>query len=90
MTKELHSELAQILIREDQIQKRVSELAAPISEDYRNEGSIMLVSILKGSFMFVSDIVRQLTIPHYVDFMALSSYGMSSESGAVRVLLDLN
>ena len=86
---ELYREFERILVTADDIQTRVSELAAQISEDFRGKGSIVLVGILKGAFMFVSDLARQLTIPHYIDFMALSSYGSKAVSGAVRILLDL-
>lgn len=86
---ELYPEFERILLKEEEIQARVDELAAQISKDYEGQGSIVLICILKGSFMFTSDLVRRLTIPHYVDFMALSSYGASAVSGAVRVLLDL-
>ncbi|MBW8011499.1 MAG: hypoxanthine phosphoribosyltransferase [Chloroflexi bacterium] len=85
----LYNEFERVLVDEDTIQSRVTELAAQISAEYKDAGSIVLVGILKGSFMFMADLVRQLTIPHYVDFMSLSSYGTSTESGAVRVLLDL-
>jgi len=86
---ELYREFERILVTEDDIQTRVGELAAQISEDFRGKGSIVLIGILKGAFMFVSDLARQLTIPHYIDFMALSSYGSKAVSGAVRILLDL-
>jgi hypoxanthine phosphoribosyltransferase len=85
----LYPEFEKVLVEEEVIQRRVSEMAAEISNDYRGQGSIVLVGILKGCFMFVSDLARQLTIPHYIDFMALSSYGSKTISGAVRVLLDL-
>jgi hypoxanthine phosphoribosyltransferase len=86
---QLYPEFERILVTEEQIQARVSELAVEISKDFKGKGSIVLVSILKGAFMFTSDLVRQLKIPHYVDFMALSSYGSKAVSGAVRILLDL-
>ncbi len=85
----LYPEFERILVTEEEIQNRVSELAEQISEDYQGKGSIVLVSILKGSFMFTADLARRLTIPHYIDFMALSSYGHTAISGAVRILLDL-
>ncbi|MBT3240901.1 MAG: hypoxanthine phosphoribosyltransferase [Chloroflexi bacterium] len=85
----LHSEFERILVTEEEIQNRLDELAAEISDDYRGKGSIVLVGILKGSYMFMADLARRLTIPHYIDFMALSSYGSKTVSGAVRVLLDL-
>ncbi len=86
---ELYEEFERILVDEETIQNKVSELAAKISKDFEGKGSIVLVSILKGSFMFTADLARQLTIPHYIDFMALSSYGSKAISGAVRILLDL-
>ncbi|MBN2045865.1 MAG: hypoxanthine phosphoribosyltransferase [Anaerolineales bacterium] len=85
----LYHEFERILVTEEQIQERVKQLAARISEDYAGMGSIVLIGILKGSFMFTADLARHLTIPHYIDFMALSSYGHSAVSGAVRILLDL-
>lgn len=86
---ELYPEFEQVLVAEEAIQQRVEQLAAQISDEYRGMGSIVLVGILKGCFMFVSDLARRLTIPHYIDFMAVSSYGSKTISGAVRVLLDL-
>jgi hypoxanthine phosphoribosyltransferase len=85
----LYPEFKRILVSEDDIQRRVTEMAAEISKDYKGQGSIILVAVLKGAYMFVADLARQLTIPHYIDFMALSSYGSKSVSGAVRILLDL-
>lgn len=86
---ELYNEFERILVDEATIQKRVSELAAQISKDFKGKGSIVLVGILKGAFMFTADLAPQLTIPHYIDFMSLSSYGSKAVSGAVRILLDL-
>ena len=87
--EKLYPEFERILVTEEQIQQRVDELAAQISADYQGKGSIVLIGILKGSFMFTADLARRLTVPHYIDFMALSSYGQSAVSGAVRILLDL-
>jgi hypoxanthine phosphoribosyltransferase len=77
------------IISEAQIKERVAELAAQISEDYAQKQPLYLVGILKGAFIFLADLSRRLTIPHAVDFMALSSYGKSAKSGAVRILMDL-
>jgi hypoxanthine phosphoribosyltransferase len=85
----LHPDLAQILISADDIQTRVEALANQISQDYRDVDQIYIVGILKGAFIFLSDLTRQLQAPHVVDFMALSSYGKSTSSGAVRILMDL-
>lgn len=86
---QLPSDLARILIAEEAIQTRVKELANEISKDLRGVESLYLVGILKGAFIFLADLARQLQIPHSVDFMALSSYGKSTTSGAVRILMDL-
>ena len=86
----LHPDLARIILSEDQIQQRNTELAARISADYADVDKLYLIGILKGAFIFLADLARRLTIPHTVDFMALSSYGHSSvHSGEVRILMDL-
>jgi len=83
-------DLERILLTQEDIQLRVAELAKQISEDYRQQDNIYLIGILKGAFIFLADLVRELTIAHTVDFMALSSYGNSAtSSGAVRILMDL-
>jgi len=86
---EIPLDIEYVLIDEEQIEKRVQELADQISKDYKDAGQIYIVGILKGAFIFMADLTRRLQIPHIVDFMALSSYGLSSESGAVRILMDL-
>jgi len=78
------------LISEERIRARVVELAERISRDYAGAGEVLLVCVLKGAFMFLADLTRALTIPHRVDFMALSSYGVKGmRQGAVRLVLDL-
>ena len=77
-----------ILISEENIKQRVSELAEQINNDYDNKNPI-LVGVLKGSFIFLADLVRNLTIPHQVDFLGLASYNNDSSSGVVRVNSDL-
>ncbi len=85
-----HSDINKILIDEETILKRIDELASQIERDYADVNNIMIISILKGSFMFTSDLVKRLSIPHIVDFMALSTYGDESQSsGEVRVIMDL-
>jgi len=86
---ELHPDLARILVPEDTIQAHVKVLAHQISLDYADKGPIYLVGVLRGAFIFLSDLTRHLTIPHIVDFMSVSSYGKSTESGVVRIVLDL-
>jgi len=82
-------DLERTLISSEQIEKRVKELAGQISNDYKDADRLYMVGILKGAFIFMADLTRQLSIPHVVDFMALSSYGKTTESGAVRILMDL-
>jgi len=79
------------LISAESIAARVGELAARIDEDYAGTDELVLIGILKGSFIFLADLVRRLTIPHRVEFMAVSSYGdrESDESGAVRLIMDV-
>ena len=86
---DLHPDLARILVSSEQIAQRVKELAEQISNDYRQSDRLYIIGILKGAFIFLADLTRQLTIPHAVDFMALSSYGKNTTSGAVRILMDL-
>ena len=87
---ELHPEIERILISEETIQRRVSELAAQINADYADVDELILVGILKGAFIFLADLTRRLHVPLMVDFMALSTYGMGAEiSGAVRIIMDL-
>jgi hypoxanthine phosphoribosyltransferase len=78
-----------ILISEHDIQRRVSELAAEISRDYEGK-EVTLVGVLKGAFIFLSDLARHLDVRNTIEFMSVSSYGMgTTSSGAVRVLMDL-
>ncbi len=79
-----------ILIPEDRLQARVAELGAQISRDYAGK-DLLLLAVLKGSVLFLSDLMRQIAVPHSVDFMAVSSYGEGVESsGVVRILKDLD
>ncbi|MDT8307516.1 MAG: hypoxanthine phosphoribosyltransferase [Anaerolineae bacterium] len=88
--RELPSDLRRILFSQETIAARVAELAAQISADYAGSDRVLLVGVLKGAFIFLADLARQLTVPHTVDFMALSSYGqLGAVSGAVRLLMDL-
>jgi len=88
--KEISDQLTRILLPADVIELRVSTLARQISQDYADVDQLYMIGILKGAFIFLADLSRQLTIPHVVDFMALSSYGMkATQSGAVRIIMDL-
>jgi hypoxanthine phosphoribosyltransferase len=86
----LDDDISTILVDEATIQRRVQELGAAISQAYAGQ-DLVLVSVLKGSIIFMADLVRAITIPHEIDFMATSSYGAAtSSSGVVRILKDLN
>jgi len=85
----LHPDLSRVIISADQIQTRVEELADKINHDFAGVEQLYMVGILKGAFMFLADLTRHIEIPHTVDFMALSSYGKTTSSGAVRILMDL-
>jgi hypoxanthine phosphoribosyltransferase len=86
---ELHPDLARVIISADKIQVRVKEMADQISHDFTGGENLYLIGILKGAFIFLADLTRHLKVPHVVDFMALSSYGKTTTSGAVRILMDL-
>jgi hypoxanthine phosphoribosyltransferase len=79
-----------VLISEEQILAKIDELANRISTDYSGVDDLLLVGVLKGSFIFLADLARRLTIPRSIDFMALSTYGDTTETdGAVRMIMDL-
>lgn len=83
--------LAGILIDEDKLQKRIAELGGEISEDYQGE-DLLLICILRGGVMFLTDLMRHISVPHAIDFMSVSSYGVGAResSGMVRITLDLS
>jgi len=82
--------LAEILIPEKELQARIRELGKEISQDYQGK-DLLLICILRGGVMFLADLMRTLTVPHNIDFMAVSSYGsgVRQSSGQVRITLDL-
>jgi hypoxanthine phosphoribosyltransferase len=83
-------EVGEILVQSDELRHRVRELAAEISRDYAGR-DLFLVGVLKGAVFFLSDLMRHLEIRCEVDFMAVSSYGSSTDSsGIVRILKDLD
>ena len=74
-----------VLISEETIRAKTAELAEQISADYADVDDLLMVGVLKGSFIFLSDLSRRLTIPRSVDFMALSTYGNGTDTdGALR------
>ena len=79
-----------VLIPTDAIAAKVAELAQRIARDYAARQPLLLVGVLKGSFIFLADLARQIPIPHAVDFIALSSYGKgTTRTDEVRLLMDL-
>lgn len=91
MTDPWKEYLAEILISETQLQQRVAELGAEISQDYADK-DLLLVCILKGGVPFLTDLMRSITVIHEVDFLAVSSYGSGAREshGVVRILKDLD
>lgn len=86
----MHPHVEKILLDEAQIKERVSQLGQQITQDYKGE-SILMVGILKGAMIFLADLVRNIEVTTYFDFMAVSSYGAGTvSSGAVRILKDLD
>jgi hypoxanthine phosphoribosyltransferase len=83
--------LAEILVTNDQLQKRIAELGQEITRDYKGE-EILLICILRGGVLFLTDLIRQIDLPLSVDFMAVSSYGTGAResTGNVRITFDLN
>jgi hypoxanthine phosphoribosyltransferase len=87
---ELEQAVGEILIDEDALSSRVAELGAEVSADYAGR-DLLLVGVLKGAVFFIADLMRHITVPCEVDFMAISSYGDSTDSsGIVRILKDLD
>lgn len=82
--------IERILIPADMLQRRIAELGAQISRDYAGK-DLVLVCVLKGGVMFLTDLMRHITIPHEIDFMAITSYGIGARqsTGVVRILMDL-
>ena len=89
--QDYHEFLKEILIPQDLLQRRVAELGAQISADYLDQ-DLLLICILRGGVMFLTDLIRNINVPLAVEFMAVSSYGAGKRdsSGHVRITLDLN
>ena len=87
---ELDRAVTEVLIEEDDLQRRIGELGVEISADYQGR-DLLLVGVLKGAVFFLSDLMRHIDIPVEVDFMAVASYGSATDSsGVVRILKDLD
>ena len=86
----LDKDVERVLFSEEELHRRVAEIAAEIDRDYAGREPL-LVSVLRGSFVFMADLVRQIHLPCTVDFMAVSSYGAgTASSGQVRIIKDLS
>jgi hypoxanthine phosphoribosyltransferase len=82
--------IAEVLVDEEALQARIAELGAAVTRDYA-EADVLLVGVLKGAVFFMADLVRHITVPCEIDFMAVSSYGNATDSsGVVRILKDLD
>lgn len=87
---EMHQDIQQVLISEEQLAARVAELGAAISRDFAGK-KLIVIGVLKGSVVFMSDLIRHITIPVEMDFMAVSSYGAGVKTtGVVKILKDLD
>lgn len=91
MVQDYKEYLEKIILTEEQIQQRIKELGAEISRDYDGK-ELLIICILRGGVMFTTDIVRQISVPLAIEFMAVSSYGtgVRKSEGEVRITLDLN
>jgi hypoxanthine phosphoribosyltransferase len=86
----MEQDILEVLFSEEQLDKRVSEIAAEINRDYAGK-NLILVSVLRGSFVFMADLVRKIELPCLIDFMSVSSYGKgSTSSGQVQITKDLS
>ena len=87
----MHDDIEKVLVSEEQLKAKVAELGAQISKDYEGK-NLVLVSILKGSVVFMADLMRAVSIPCSIDFMVVSSYGGSNttSSGLVKIIKDLD
>ncbi len=89
--QDYHEFLEEVLIPEDVLKNRIVEMGAEISHDYQGK-ELLLVCILRGGVMFLTDLMRNITIPHMIDFMSVSSYGVGARGsrGQSRITLDIN
>lgn len=83
-------DIKEVLYNEEELRKKIKEMGKKITEDYKGK-DLILIGVLKGSVIFMADLMKEINIPCNMDFMAVSSYGNSSEtSGVVRILKDLD
>ncbi len=89
--KDYRGFLSEVLVSEESLQQRVAELGAEITRDYQGK-ELLLICILRGGVMFLTDLMRHIDVPHAIEFMAVSSYGSGAResTGRARITLDLN
>ena len=87
----IHEDISEVLIPQDLLQGRVTQLGKEITRDYAERGPLLLVAVLKGAVVFLADLIRAIDLPIEYDFVAISSYGADTRSsGVVRLLKDLD
>mgnify|MGYP001197294411 FL=1 len=88
--RDLNADIDHILIDETALKMRIQEMAAQITADYAGIEDLLLICVLKGGYVFLSDLSRAIERPHALDFMGISSYGSGTRSsGAVQIIMDL-
>lgn len=86
----MYSDIQEVLYSEEQIQGKIKELGEKLSNDYEGKNPLV-ICVLKGAFIFMADLVKQIRVPLEIDFMAVSSYGQSTKSsGVVKIIKDLD
>ena len=90
MSRSYDAYLQEVLIDSETLQERVVELGRELSRDYANRTGVLLICILKGGIMFLTDLMRHLDFPHSIDFMAISSYGSGARESSGRVRIDMD
>ncbi|MFD0698924.1 hypoxanthine phosphoribosyltransferase [Paenibacillus sp. GCM10027628] len=86
----MYSDIQEVLYSEEQIQNKIKELGEQLSSDYEGKNPLV-ICVLKGAFIFMADLVKQIRVPLELDFMAVSSYGQSTKSsGVVKIIKDLD
>ncbi|TKH45303.1 hypoxanthine phosphoribosyltransferase [Paenibacillus sp. FSL R10-2782] len=86
----MQNDIQEVLISEEELQSKIKELAAQLSAKYEGKNPLV-ICVLKGAFIFMADLVKSITVPLEIDFMAVSSYGVSTKSsGVVKIIKDLD
>nr|MBP7045401.1 hypoxanthine phosphoribosyltransferase [Chloroflexota bacterium] len=90
IVRDLHNDIDHVLIDEANLKTRIQAIAEEITADYDGIPDLLMICVLKGGYMFLSDLSRALKRPHTIDFMGISSYGSGTKSsGAVQIIMDL-